>query len=181
MVKGGARIFPQHHDLIDGFGEEYKRRIKELHPAVVSIYPYGEALPTFDSYVELDKNVVDAWGIPVLRINYKRTDNDYKMMRHAFQSLQELMHTAGGEVIYEKYALALPGNGSHETGTARMGNAPQTNVLNKFNQAHDMKNLFVIDGAGWPSSGCQNPTLTMMAIAWRASDYLAEQFRLSEL
>ena len=181
MVKGGARIFPQHHDLIDGFGEEYKRRIKELHPAVVSIYTYGEGLPTFDSYVELDKNVVDAWGIPVLRINYKRTDNDYKMLPHAFQSLQELMHTAGAEVIYERNSITMPGNASHETGTARMGNAPQTNVLNKFNQAHDMKNLFVIDGAGWPSSGCQNPTLTMMAIAWRASDYLAEQFRLSEL
>ena len=181
MVKGGAKIFPDHHDMIDGFGAEYKRRLKELHPAVVTVYARGEALPTFDSYVELDKNVVDAWGIPVLRINYKRTDNDYKMLPHAVESLRELMHAAGAEVIHENNALAMPGNVDHHTGTVRMGNDPKSSVLNKFNQAHDMKNLFVIDGACWPSSGCQNPTLTFLAIAWRASDYLAEQFRLSEV
>jgi choline dehydrogenase-like flavoprotein len=181
MVKGGASIFPGHSRHIDGFGAEYKRRIKEMHPAAVNVYARGEGLARFDSYVEIDKNVVDNWGIPVLRINYKRSDNDRKMLPHTVQSLKELLHAAGAEIIHEDNTLSEPGNVDHHTGTVRMGNDPKTSALNQFSQAHDMKTLFVIDGACWPSSGCQNPTLTMLAIAWRASDYLAEQFRLSEV
>ena len=181
MVKGGASIFPGHSRHIDGFGAEYKRRIKEMHPAAVNVYARGEGLARFDSYVEIDKNVVDNWGIPVLRINYKRSDNDRKMLPHTVQSLKELLHAAGAEIIHEDNTLSEPGNVDHHTGIVRMGNDPKTSALNQFSQAHDMKNLFVIDGACWPSSGCQNPTLTMLAIAWRASDYLAEQFRLSEV
>ena len=180
MVKGGASIFPGHSRHIDGFGAEYKRRIKEMHPAAVNVYARGEGLARFDSYVEIDKNVVDNWGIPVLRINYKRSDNDRKMLPHAVQSLKELLRAAGAEIIHEDNTLSEPGNVDHHTGTVRMGNDPKTSALNQYSQAHDMNNLFVIDGACWPSSGCQNPTLTMLAVAWRASDYLAEQFRLSE-
>ncbi len=181
MVKGGSRIFPGHANLIPGFGEEYKRRIKEYHPAVVHVYARGEPMPVYDSYVEIDKNVVDAWDIPVLRINYKRTDNDRKMLKHAFQTLQELMHTAGAEILQEREFLSTPGSIAHEMGTARMGADPKTSVLNKYCQAHDVPNLFVVDGAAWPSAGCQNPTQTMLAVSWRASDYLAEQARKGDL
>ena len=176
MVKGGSRIFPGHTSSIDGFGADYKKQIKKLHPAVVRVYARGEPLQTFESYVEIDKEVVDAWGIPVLKIHYHRTDNAKHMLSDAFQQLQELMHAAGAEILHEDESLTTPGAVIHEMGTTRMGNDPKTSVLNKYNQSHDIKNLFVVDGGSWPSSTCQNPTQTMLAIAWRASDYLAEQF-----
>ena len=78
--------------------------------------------------------------------------------------------------MHEDGSLTTPGAIIHEMGTTRMGNDPKTSVLNKYNQSHDIKNLFVVDGGSWPSSTCQNPTQTMLAIAWRASDYLAEEF-----
>lgn len=181
MVKGGASIYPGHAGRIGGFGADYKRRIKELHPALVRVYPRGETLPNYDSRVEIDKDVVDAWGIPVLRIHYARTENDFKMAKHAMEDVFELMDHAGAEILHVKREMAEPGNVAHEVGTARMGDDPKTSVLNVYNQAHDVNNLFVVDGACFPSSACQNPTLTFMAVAWRASDYIAEQFGRGEL
>ncbi len=181
MVKGGSSVFPRHADLIGGFGAGYKKRIKELHPAVVRVYARGEALQIFDSYVEIDPEVVDAWGIPVLKFHYKRTDNDYHMLDDAFQNLQELMHEAGAEILSEDKSLSAPGRIIHEMGTTRMGEDPRTSVLNQFCQAHEVSNLFVMDGGCWPSSACQNPTETILAIAWRSSDFLAEQFRTGDL
>lgn len=181
MVKGGVSSFPGQALGIDGFGADYKRRIKALHPAMVNVYARGEPLPVYDSYIEIDKNLVDHWDIPALHIHYKRTDNDEKIRKHAFQSMTELMHAAKVEILSARDSLSTPGTINHEMGTARMGHDPKTNVLNAYNQAHDAKNLFVVDASCWPSSGCQNPTLTMLAIAWRASDYLAEQYRKGEL
>jgi choline dehydrogenase-like flavoprotein len=181
MVKGGSRIFPGHAGMISGFGAEYKKRIKRDHPAIVTVYARGEPLQTFDSRVEIDPKIVDAWGIPVLKIHYQRTDNDRYMLDDAFDSLQELMRSAKAEVLQADKSLSIPGEISHEMGTTRMGNNRKTSVLNRFNQAHDAPNLFVIDAGCWPSSACQNPTETILAIAWRASDYVVEQFRLGNL
>jgi choline dehydrogenase-like flavoprotein len=180
MVKGGSRIYPGHADLVGGFGAEYKRRIKRDHPAVVTVYARGEPLQTFENRVELDPKVVDAWGIPVLKIHYERTDNDRHMLDDAFDNLQELMRSAGAEVMHADKSLSIPGEISHEMGTTRMGKDPKTSILNRFNQAHDVPNLFVIDAGCWPSSACQNPTETILAMAWRASDYLTEEFRLGK-
>ena len=91
------------------------------------------------------------------------------------------MHAAGGEVLSSDESLSTPGAISHEMGTTRMGKDRKSRVLNGFCQAHDVKNLFVVDGGCWPSSTCQNPTETMLAVSWRASDYLAEQFRRKEI
>ena len=179
MVKGGSRIYPSHANLLGGFGADYKRRIKQDHPAIVTVYARGEPLQTFNNRVEIDPAVVDAWGIPVLKIHYEWTDNDRYMLDDAFDSLQELMHSAGAEILDADKYLSVPGEISHEMGTTRMGNNPKTSVLNGFNQAHEVSNLFVIDAGCWPSSTCgPGPTETILAIAWRASDYLAEQFRL---
>jgi choline dehydrogenase-like flavoprotein len=90
------------------------------------------------------------------------------------------MHSAGAEVMHADKSLSIPGEISHEMGTTRMGKDPKTSVLNKFSQAHDVPNLFVIDAGCWPSSACQNPTQTILAIAWRTSDYLTEEFRLGK-
>lgn len=181
MVRGGSQMFPAHANLIDGFGADYKARIKRLHPARITVYARGEPLQTFGNHIEIDKNVVDAWGIPVLRIHYERTENDRKMLKDAFQNLQELMHAAGAEIQSADESLSTPGAISHEMGTTRMGKNPKTSVLNGHCQSHDMKNLFVVDGGCWPSATCQNPTETMLAVTWRASDYLAAQARKGEL
>lgn len=114
MVKGGSSIYPSHASTIQGFGAEYKRRIKENHPAIVTVYARGEPLPTFENRVEIDPAVVDAWGIPVLKIHYERTDNDRYMLDDAFSSLQELMHAAGAEVLRADKSLSVPGEISHE-------------------------------------------------------------------
>lgn len=181
MVKGGSRIYPSHANLLGGFGADYKRRIKRDHPAIVTVYARGEPLQTFNNRVEIDPAVVDAWGIPVLKIHYEWTDNDRYMLDDAFDSLHELMHSAGAEILDADKYLSVPGEISHEMGTTRMGNNPKTSVLNKFNQAHEVPNLFVIDAGCWPSSSCgPGPTETILALAWRASDYLAEQFRLGK-
>jgi choline dehydrogenase-like flavoprotein len=181
MVRGGSQIFPSHATMIPGFGAGYKQQIKKNHPAWAIVYARGEPLQTYESRVEIDHKVVDAWGVPVLHIRYNRTENDRKMLRDAFQNLQELMHAVGAEILSADQSLSTPGSIAHEMGTCRMGRDSKTSVLNSYNQAHDVKNLFVMDGGCWPSSTCQNPTETMLAIAWRASDYLAEQFRLGEL
>jgi choline dehydrogenase-like flavoprotein len=181
MVRGGSQIFPSHANLIDGFGADYKLRIKRNHPAWVIVYARGEPLQTLGNHVAIDKNTVDAWGIPVLRIHYDRTENDQRMLKDSFQNLQELMHAAKAEVLFADESLSTPGSISHEMGTTRMGKDPKISVLNGFNQAHDLKNLFVMDGGCWPSATCQNPTETMLAVSWRASDYLADQFRRREL
>ena len=181
MVRGGSQMFPAHANLIDGFGADYKERIKRYHPARITVYARGEPLQTFGNHVEIEKNSVDAWGIPVLRIHYERTENDRAMLKDAFQNLQELMDAAGAEVQSADESLSTPGSISHEMGTTRMGKDPKTSVLNGFCQAHDVKNLFVVDGGCWPSATCQNPTETMLAVSWRASDYLAEQARKNQL
>ena len=181
MVRGGSQMFPAHANLMDGFGAEYKERIKRYHPARITVYARGEPLQTFGNHVEIEKNTVDAWGIPVLRIHYERTENDRTMLKDAFQNLQELMQAAGAEVQSADESLSTPGAISHEMGTTRMGKDPKTSVLNGFCQAHDVKNLFVVDGGCWPSATCQNPTETMLAVSWRASDYLAEQARKNQL
>jgi choline dehydrogenase-like flavoprotein len=181
MVRGGSQIFPHNANAIDGFGADYKRRIKRYHPTWIVVYARAEPLQTFGSYAEIDKSVVDAWGIPVLHIRYERTYNDRKILKDAFQNLQELTSAAGAEVLSSEESISTPGAISHEMGTTRMGNDPKTSVLNGFCQAHELKNPFVVDGGCWPSSTCQNPTETLLAVAWRASDYLAEQFRRGEV
>ncbi len=181
MVRGGSQMFPAHANLMDGFGADYKERIKRYQPARITVYARGEPLQTFGNHVEIAKHTVDAWGIPVLRIHYERTENDRKMLKDAFQNLQELMQAAGAEVQSADESLSTPGSISHEMGTTRMGKDAKTSVLNGFCQAHDVKNLFVVDGGCWPSATCQNPTETMLAVSWRASDYLVEQARKGQL
>lgn len=181
MVRGGSQLFPAHANLIPGFGAEYKKQIKKNHPAWVMVYARGEPLQSKESRVEIDSKIVDAWGIPALHIRYHRTENDRNMLRDSFQNLRELMAAAGATVLSADESLSTPGAISHEMGTCRMGNDPKASVLNAFNQSHDVKNLFVMDGGCWPSSTCQNPTETMLALAWRASDYLADRARRGDL
>jgi choline dehydrogenase-like flavoprotein len=155
--------------------------VKEARPWTVHLGGFGECLPQFENRAELDKHRVDAWGIPVLHISMAWSDNERAMMEDMRESAAEMLEAAGAENITSWANIAPPGLAIHEVGTARMGNDPHTSVLNRWQQAHDVPNLFVMDGSCYPSSACQNPTVTIMALASRACDYLVEQFRTSNL
>jgi choline dehydrogenase-like flavoprotein len=141
----------------------------------------GEVLPRFENHVRLDDSVVDEWGIPVLRVQARYSDNEFNMSRDAMNTLAGLCEDAGFEVIAKNDKMYPPGHSIHELGTCRMGDDPAKSVLNKWNQSHDVKNLFVVDGSSFVTGGSQNPTMTILALSMRASEYLAEKARLGEL
>ena len=165
-----------------GYGHAMKQRIREEYGASVGFSGRGEMISNHNSYCEIDPDVVDAWGIPVLKFHFKWTDYEWKQARHMQKTFTDLIESMGGRVTrlgngYEKAGISVPGTIIHEVGTARMGDDPRTSVLNSFGQAHDVKNLFVCDGSSFVTSPDKNPTLTISALSWRAADYMAEEMR----
>jgi choline dehydrogenase-like flavoprotein len=159
------------------YGEDLQKKLDSYHGSGFSTGIMGEVLAHYDHCVSIDKNVVDAWGIPALHVDTKYTDNEFNMARDAVDTSVELAEAAGFEVLSKNYDPNPPGYSIHEVGTCRMGDDPKTSVLNKWSQSHDIKNLFMVDGSSFVSSGWQNPTMTIVALAMRASEYLAEQMR----
>jgi len=138
----------------------------------------AEMLSRFENYAEIDsKGVVDAWGIPVLKIHIQHSDNEREMAKDAAETSEEILRAAGAEVTWKGGQLTAPGRIIHELCTARMGFDSKKSVLNRFNQCWDAKNVFVTDGASFASSACQNPTLTILALTMRACDYIADEYK----
>jgi choline dehydrogenase-like flavoprotein len=179
----GANSFPGYARSIPGLGAGFKKRVREQNPAMVGMAGFGESLPDFDNYCEIDPDgLKDRYGIPQLRFHARWRDNDLKMADAMYDSAEEILRAAGAEIVpYRRHAPPPPGDSTHEVGTARMGDDPKTSVLNRFCQAHEVKNLFVVDGASFVSVSEKNCTLTIMALAWRACDYLADELRKGEL
>jgi choline dehydrogenase-like flavoprotein len=163
-----------------GFGEAYKKAAAETFETF-TLLGYGEPLPRYENYVELDPHVVDAFGIPVLRFHVAWGDNERNLVKDAGEQAAEMLEAAGMKNIKVHQQVHLPGDANHDVGTARMGNDPKKSVLNQFQQTHDIRNLFVMDGSCFNSPGCQNPTLTIMALAVRSCDYLKEEMRKGNL
>ena len=176
----GHQMFPPGSDA-PGFGAAYKQHVREYAGAYISMGAFGEVLPRFESYVDLDPEVKDAWGIPVLRFHYEFGDNEKKMAEDMAVTAKEMFEEAGIEVLNVRRDVLTAGWSIHELGTARMGEDPKTSVLNQFQQSHDVKNLFVVDGSSHVSASCQNPTWTIMALAWRSCEHLADEFRRGNL
>jgi choline dehydrogenase-like flavoprotein len=176
----GSTMFPKHTGAA-GFGSEYKKQVRERSGAFISMGGFGEMLPRFENHVRLDPLVKDRWGIPVLRFQIQFGDNEKKMAEDMANTAQEMMEAAGIEVVHVDRKLLTEGWSIHELGTARMGHDPKTSVLNPFQQAHDVKNLFVVDGSSHVSASAQNPTWSIMALAWRSCDYLATEMRKGNL
>src|SRR5262249_5730786 len=130
-----------------------------------------------ENQVELDPLVKDAWGIPVLRFDYRFGDNEMKMVADMAETAEEMLRAAGAEDIKVRREPLTEGWSIHELGTARMGTDPRTSVTNPFGQTHDVKNLFIADGSVFVSASCQNPTWTILALAWRSVDFLKEEMR----
>lgn len=167
--------------LETGFGAQFKKAVSQPGPWRFTFYGFGETLPNHENFVEIDKQKVDAWGVPVLKIHYSWSANELAIKKDMTITAAEMLAAAGGKHIETIYDDAPPGLGIHEMGTARMGRDPKTSVLNAYNQAHDMKNLFVTDGGAMVSSSCVNPSLTYMALTARACDYAVQQMKKGEL
>lgn len=181
-ASGGATMFPAFAPGLAGFGSDYKKQVKRLYPAFARVWlSGGEMLARKENFVELDPEVKDAWGIPVLKINCTHCDNDRKLYEDFFEHAQELFKAAGGEIVNSKPRIAIPGSLIHEVGTCRMGADPKTSVLNSFCQTHDIPNLFVFGGGCFVTTGDKHPTLTMMALTARGCDYLLDRARKSEI
>ena len=165
-----------------GFGAAFKKSlISDLGPWELNIGGFGEMLPRHENYVEIDRHLVDAWGIPALRINCAYSDNEKKMHADMVVSATEMLEAIGATNIRPFKDDNPPGLVIHETGTARMGRDRKTSVLNAHNQMWDVPNVFVTDGACMPSSANQNPSITYMALTARAVDHAVTLLKRREL
>jgi len=160
---------------MEGFGEEFKQKLRDPGPWSFGMTAFGEILPYEDNYVILSSDKENDWGIPQLEIHASIRENEEKMREDMANTAVEMLEAAGGSNVSSYSNEYLVGEGIHEMGTARMGRDPDTSILNAHNQAHEVPNLFVTDGACMSSAACQNPSLTYMALTARAVDYAVNE------
>ena len=166
-----------------GYGAQLKKDYRKYYGATISFEGRGEMIPNDDTYCEIDPNVVDRFGIPVLKFHWKWTDHELNQAKHMQETFRSLIAQMGGQVFdpmptkEDEYGIAAGGQIIHELGGARMGNDAKTSVVSGNCQAHDVKNLFLADGAPFVSQADKNPTWTILALAWRTSDYITDQMK----
>jgi choline dehydrogenase-like flavoprotein len=176
---GGIHRYPG----AGGYGKKLKDDYRRFYGSTIGFSGRGEMIPNGESYCEIDPAVVDQWGIPVLRFHWKWTDHELNQVKHMQETFRALVAEMGGQVFSpmpareQGYGIAAGGRIIHELGGVRMGDDPKTSALNKWCQAHDCRNLFVTDGAPFVTQADKNPTWTILALAWRTADYIAEQRR----
>lgn len=168
---------------VGGYGDSLREDVKKYYGSVVGMSGRGEGVARKENYCEIDPTTVDQFGIPVLKFNYKWSDLEVKQAKHMQDTFEEILHNMGGEPLGDKpdidqnYGLLAPGKIIHEVGTTRMGDDPKTSVTNKFQQLHDVDNVFIVDAGPFVSQADKNCTWTIMALSWRASDYIIEQLK----
>lgn len=167
---------------LPGFGADFKKAVKRRYPALVALHPYGEVLPRAGNLVTVEGTPLDAYGIPIARIEYRIGDNERRMAAEMYDTAESILRAAKAEILpFERGRLDVAGSAIHEHGTCRMGDDPKRSALNGFCQSHDAPNLFVVDGSAFTTASEKNPTLTILALAWRATDYLADEMRSARL
>ena len=180
---GGIHRYPNG----GGYGASLKDDYRRYYGSTIGFSGRGEMIPNDDSYCEIDPNVVDQYGIPVLRFHWKWTDAEYNQVKHMQETFRAIIAEMGGEVFSpmptkeQGYGIANGGAIIHELGGARMGKDPATSVVNANCQAHDVKNLFVTDGSPFVSQADKNPTWTILALSMRTSDFIASQRKAGAL
>lgn len=162
---------------VPGFGKAYKQAVTERYPAFVTFSPYGEMLPNRDSYIDLDPAQQDKFGLPAARRYVKWGENDRKVFADMTRWSVEILKAAGAEI----QSVSDEPRTNHELGGCRMGSDPKRSVVNADCRAHDVQNLYVIDGSVFPSASEKNPTHTMMALAARAADHIAGRLQRREV
>jgi choline dehydrogenase-like flavoprotein len=178
---GALGGYPDHY-LGGGYGVELKRNLRKLYGCEVHFSGRGEMIPNENSYCEIDPNVVDQWGIPVLRFHFKWSQDEILQAKHMQETFKQIIEAMGGTVTHSSgaekdWGIARGGEIIHEVGATKMGDNPKTSVLNQYCQAWDVKNLFITDAAPFVSNADKNPTLSISALGWRTSDYIADQVK----
>ena len=131
-----------------------------------------------DNRITVDGTPLDRYGVPIAKIEYSIGENERKMAKDMYATAEEILHAAKAEILpFERNWLDVNGGAIHEHSTCRMGADPKRSAFNGFCQSHEVKNLFVVDGSAFTTATEKNPTLTILALAWRATDYLAEEIR----
>jgi choline dehydrogenase-like flavoprotein len=184
----GAGMFDGVCEEFEGYGASLKATCRKRYGTTIGFSGRGEMVINPDTYCEIDPNVVDQYGIPVLRFHFKWNDSELKQAKDMQETFKAIVETAGGQYLTRTdsegvypYGIHAGGKIIHEVGTARMGADPKTSVLNSYCQTHDVKNVFVTDGAPLVTNPDKNPTLTIMALSWRASEYLLDQAKKGSL
>jgi choline dehydrogenase-like flavoprotein len=178
---GGSREGWWRGATTPGIGADFKNSLKKPGAWHMGLGGFGECLPYHSNFVTLNKEKLDAWGIPTLTISCKWGENEQIMSKDVAIQAAEMLAAAGAKDISVYQDISTPGLGIHEMGTARMGRDPKTSVLNAYNQTHEVRNLFMSDGACMTSAACVNPSLTYMALTARACDYAVSQLKKNEL
>jgi choline dehydrogenase-like flavoprotein len=169
-----------------GYGRKFKEDMRRYYGSFIGLSGRGEMIPNEDSYCEIDPKEKDRWGIPTLRFHWKWSDHETRQAAHMQKTFAAIIEEMGGKVIGKseldgRKAIAPGGFIIHEIGGAIMGSDPKKSVTNQWMQSWDVKNLFITDGAPFPSNADKNPTLTIMALAWRSADYMLQAMKRREL
>ena len=185
-IPGAGELGGSDRVLGGGYGLELKRNLRKIYGANIYLDGRGEMIPNEDSYCEIDPDTVDQWGIPVLRFHFKWSEDEILQAKHMQETFQQIIEAAGGKVLYksgpeDNWGISKGGEIIHEVGAAKMGDDPTTSVLNQYCQAWDCKNLFITDAAPFVSNADKNPTLTITALGWRTSEYIADQVKKRNL
>jgi choline dehydrogenase-like flavoprotein len=163
------------------WGSGFKKRMRPWFQNSIECLGHTTQLPVASNAVTIDPELKDAWGVPAMRVTFKEHEHDMRLYKH-FQTMgRELLTAAGARKLHSPELRDTPGNAVHLLGTARMGNDPRTSVVDKYHRTHDVKNLFIVDGSSFVTSGRGQPTMTIQALAFRAADHIAEFARKGEI
>ena len=168
---------------VGGYGDILRKDMRKYYGSIIGMDGRGESVAMKTNYCEIDPKQIDEFGVPTLRFNYKWSEHEVKQAEHMQNTFEEVIHNMGAIALGDKankssnFGLTKPGEIIHEVGTTRMGNDPKSSVVNEFEQLHDVSNVFVVDAGPFVSQADKNPTWTIMALAWRSSDYIIEQFK----
>ena len=166
---------------VGGYGDRVRDEVKKYYGSTIGFNTRGESVPNINNYCEIDPEKKEKYGIPVLRFNYNWSDYERRQANHMNETVKEIVNNIGGHMLWENggpdNGLLTPGEVIHEVGTTRMGNDPKKSVVNKYEQLHDAKNVFIVDGGPFVSQADKNPTWTIMALSWRTSEYIIDQLK----
>jgi choline dehydrogenase-like flavoprotein len=178
---GASRLGTSAHLITPALGSDLKEAAQHPGSWRIGFGGFGECLPYPENRVTLNTDLKDKWGRPTLNTDVAFKENEQLMHQDMANAMGEMLDTMGYKNVRVNSSPSFPGNANHEMGTARMGKDPRTSVLNAFNQMHEVKNVFITDGAAMASSSCVNPSLTYMALTARACDYAVKALARSDI
>lgn len=176
-----CNIGEERENFLGGYGIQADFDVDQRGSIIMTLGVFGEVLPYYDNFIELDALTKDSNGLAVPKIHFRYRDNERQMALHAQTAARDLVEAMGLNPVIVHDSMLPPGTRAHELGGARMGSSPEISVLNRWNQCWDVENLYITDGSCFPSAGCKGPTLTIMALTARTCDHILSRLRAGHL